>query len=104
MKKIVLFLMAITLLITSCADSKKFKRADGTEFVAHAYGWADRDTYHINGVEYEVCGGNIVWSILTCETIVGPMIFTAFGLYEPVAYKDPALQPTSCVCDTCKTK
>ena len=88
MKKIVLLLMAITLLITSCANSKKFKRADDTEFVAHPYGWIDRDSEKIPGVEYEICAGNIVWSVLTAETVVGPVLLTGIGLYEPVAYND----------------
>lgn len=95
MKKIVLFLMAITLLITSCADSKRFKRADGTEFVAHPYGWIDRDSEKIPGVEYEICAGNIVWSVLTAETVVGPVLLTGLGLYEPVAYNDTTTVSTT---------
>jgi hypothetical protein len=95
MKKIVLFLMAITLLITSCADSKRFKRADGTEFVAHPYGWIDRDSEKIPGVEYEICAGNIVWSVLTAETVVGPVLLTGLGLYEPVSYNDTSTIATT---------
>ena len=95
MKKIVLFLMAITLLITSCADSKRFKKADGTEFVAHPYGWIDRDSEKIPGVEYEICAGNIVWSVLTAETVVGPVLLTGLGLYEPVAYNDTTTVSTT---------
>ena len=95
MKKIVLFLMAITLLITSCADSKRFKRADGTEFVAHPYGWIDRDSEKIPGVEYEICAGNIVWSVLTAETVVGPVLLTGLGLYEPVSYNDTSAITTT---------
>jgi len=95
MKKLILFLLLGLVLFSSCADSKKFKRADGTEFVAHPYGWADREDYYIDGVQYEICAGNIVWSILTCETIAGPIIFTAYGLYEPVGYKDPVTSNTS---------
>ena len=89
MKKIVLFLMAAVMLLSSCADSKTFKKSDGTEFEAHAYGWIDREYAKIDGVEYEVCAGNIVWSILTCETVVGPIIITGLGLYEPVSYTEP---------------
>jgi hypothetical protein len=89
MKKIVFILMAMAILFASCADSKRFKRADGTEFVASPYGWIDRDTEKIPGVEYEICAGNIVWSVLTCETIVGPVLLTGLGLYEPVDYIEP---------------
>lgn len=97
MKKVIFVLLAMVMLFASCADSKRFKRADGTEFVASPYGWIDRDTEKIPGVEYEICAGNIVWSVLTCETIVGPVLLTGLGLYEPVAYNDPALTSKSCV-------
>jgi hypothetical protein len=30
-----------------------------------------------------------VWSVLTAETIVGPVLFTGLGLYEPVDYIEP---------------
>lgn len=89
MKKIIIFMFATIMLLASCADSKTFKKADGTEFTAHPYGWIDRNSTKIEGVEYEVCAGNIVWSILTCETVVGPIFITGWGLYEPVAYNVP---------------
>ena len=91
MKKILAFLFATALLLSSCADSKTFKRADGSEFTANAYGWIDRESEKIDGVKYEVCAGNIVWSCILCETVIGPVLLTGFGLYEPVSYTDPAL-------------
>ena len=99
MKKILTFLFATALLLSSCADSKTFKRADGSEFTANAYGWIDRESEKIDGVKYEVCAGNIVWSCILCETVIGPVLLTGFGLYEPVSYTDPALAPTLCVRD-----
>lgn len=95
MKKIIFTLLTIVMLFASCADSKKFKRADGTEFIAHPYGWIDRSSEKIPGVEYEICAGNIVWSILTAETVVGPVLFTGLGLYEPVTYNDPNVNTTT---------
>ena len=89
MKKTIIFLLAATILLVSCADPKTFKKSDGTEFTAHSYGWIDRECNKIDGVEYEVCAGNIVWSTITCETIIGPILITGFGLYEPVSYKEP---------------
>jgi hypothetical protein len=84
----IIILCSVTL-FSGCADSKTFKKSDGTEFTAHAYGWFDRDYAKIEGVEYEICAGNLVWSIFTCETIVGPIIITGVGLYEPVSYTEP---------------
>ena len=89
MKKIFIFAAIAAMVLSSCADSKTFKKADGTEFTAEPYGWFDKDDQKIEGVQYEVCAGNIVWSILTCETVVGPIILTGVGLYEPVSYIEP---------------
>ena len=91
MKKLMMILaVAIaSIAMISCADSKTFKKADGTEFTAQPYGWMDKNDYKIDGVQYEVCAGNVVWSILTAETVVGPILLTGVGLYEPVSYVEP---------------
>ena len=89
MKKIMIFAAIAAMVLSSCADSKTFKKADGTEFTAQPYGWMDKNDYKIDGVQYEVCAGNVVWSILTAETVVGPILLTGVGLYEPVSYVEP---------------
>ena len=81
MKKLLSMAAIAAIVLSSCADSTTVKKADGTEFTAQPYGWMDKDEYKIDGVEYEVCAGNIVWSVLTAETVV--------GLYEPINYVEP---------------
>ena len=92
MKKIFSILAVAILslaLFSSCADSKTFKKADGTEFIANPYGWMDKSDEKIEGVQYELCAGNIVWSIVLGETIVAPVLFTGLALWEPVSYIEP---------------
>jgi hypothetical protein len=36
------------------------------------------------GVRYEVCWGNVFWSVILCETIVVPVILVGWYLWEPV--------------------
>lgn len=74
--------------ICGCADSKTFKKSDGTEFVAKPYGWMDRED-KIEGVEYDICGGNIVLSVVLGETIIAPVLLTGLELWEPVMYNEP---------------
>ena len=81
--------IGIVLLITGgCADSKTFtiknSETEITEIKAEPYGWANSDSKRIDGVIYEVNGGNIVWSIILCETIFVPIYLTGWQLYEPV--------------------
>lgn len=93
MKYILVFLAIV--LLTSCADSQDFQ-VNGQVINAKPYGWANRDSRKIEGVVYEVNGGNIVWDIILCETIVVPIWLTGWQLYEPVAigstkFKSPGL-------------
>lgn len=87
MKKVILAVMALALLC-GCADNKTFRKSDGTEFVAKPYGWITPQD-KVEGVEYELCAGNIVWSIVLGETVIAPILFTGFALYEPVMYVEP---------------
>ena len=88
MRKVILFLFAAVLLLSSCADSKTFKKSDGTEFVANPYGWMTKEK-EVEGVNYEICTGNVVWSFVLSETIVAPVLITGLALYEPVSYNEP---------------
>ena len=74
MKKLMMILaVAIaSIAMTGCAEKKTFKRSDGTEFTAKPFGWMDKDK-EIEGVDYELCTGNIVLSVLFGETVVAPV-------------------------------
>jgi hypothetical protein len=58
--------------------------------------WHEYDTYGITNksekkdpdIEYRVIVGNVVWSIILFETIIAPIYFICFSLYEPVGVKD----------------
>lgn len=80
--------MAIVAMLFSCADSKTFKRYDGTEFTAKPYGWMDKEN-RIEGVEYELSAGDLVWSCVLGETVIVPIIMTGLYLWEPVSYEEP---------------
>ena len=90
MKKLMMILaVAIaSIAMTSCAEKKTFKKADGTEFTAKPYGWMDKEK-EIDGVEYDICTGNVVLSIIFCETVAAPVLLTGLELWEPVSYTEP---------------
>ena len=92
MKKLLIALICGVMLLSSCADSKTFKKADGTEFTANPYGWMTKEE-KIPGVEYELCSGNIVWSCILSETVIAPVLLTGVWLYEPVNYIEPNVAP-----------
>jgi hypothetical protein len=93
MKKLFAIFGALMILMASCADSMTFNTQDADTGVtqtitAEPYGWMNQHK-KIEGVEYQICVGNVVWDILLCETIVVPVVLTGVALYEPVKYTPP---------------
>jgi hypothetical protein len=92
MKKLLVFLIGISLLLISCAESKTFDTGERT-FTVEPYGWANEDARKSDSVVYEINAGNIVLDIILCETIFVPIWLTGWELYEPVALKSEYINP-----------
>ena len=82
MKKVTVLMLLMLIINISCADSKTFE-IEGKQVTVEPYGWADLDTKNEN-IRYETNVGNVVWSILLCETVVAPVVFTGWYLFEPI--------------------
>ena len=80
MKYVLTLLLALSL--CSCANEKTL---NGVTY--QPYGWADYQELKSDKVIYKACTGNIIWSVVTFETIVIPVWLTGWQLYEPVALK-----------------
>ena len=39
-------------------------------------------------IEYRLVMGNVIWSVILIETIVGTVYFVGFDLYEPIGKKN----------------
>ena len=35
-------------------------------------------------VQYEVCWGNVFWGIVLCETVIAPIYFFGFSMFNPI--------------------
>ena len=77
---IVVFLAAT---LTGCGDPKVIK---GKEIPT--YGMFNEKNNKYEGVEYRIIVGNVIWAILLCETLIAPVYFIGFSLYEPVGIDD----------------
>lgn len=88
MKKIVFLAALAVMLLASCAEKKTFTKSDGTEFTARPYGWMNKEKA-IDGVEYDLCTANVVWSCIFFETVAAPVLLTGLELWEPVSYQEP---------------
>ena len=82
MKKFITILLLLSLSLTcSCAsnmlvDGKLYKQ----------YGLFNQHVQD-DEVEYEFVWGNLVWSFVFVETIVAPVYFCGFSLWQPVGMK-----------------
>jgi len=96
----ILSLFVLLSFLTACADSKVLCFTINTctidvgkelcepyteckEF--KPYGLFDQDKRD-GRVRYEVSTGNVVWSILGCESFVIPFFLVGWYLYEPVSW------------------
>ena len=84
MKKLVLVALCV-LTLASCADSKKFN-VNGKETTVEPYGWLNPETKN-DSINYRVNIGNVILSIVFCETVVVPVLLTGDQLFEPVSKK-----------------
>jgi len=93
MKKALSLILIVTLLLVGCGQSKVI---DGKEY--KTVGLIDMNSTSPNvdndfdkEIAYEVCWGNVIWAVLLIETVVAPVYFFGFSMYNPVD-KLPATQ------------
>jgi hypothetical protein len=81
-----LFVIVLIVMFASmsmgCGDTKVIK---GTEY--DTYGLITKSEKKNPDIEYRVIVGNVVWSVILVETLIAPIYFLCFSLYEPVCLK-----------------
>lgn len=81
MKKLLLALVA-TVTLTGCTNNLHVNNR-----TFESYGLLNRDEKRSDYVCYELSVGNTLWGAALFETIVGPIYFFGFDLYEPKRLK-----------------
>ncbi len=74
--------VAASLLLSACANSRTIC---GVTY--KPYGIANADDVKNPDVEYDLVVGNLVWTVLLFETIIAPIYFLGWALFEPVGVK-----------------
>jgi hypothetical protein len=83
-KKIATVLLAITL-ATGCADNRNLNVPGKGMIEVETYGFLNEVNHVEDCVNYELSMGNVIWSVILSETLVMPVYFVGFSLYEPVS-------------------
>jgi hypothetical protein len=85
-RSLIALTVAASLLLSGCGADEKV--INGTKYAT--YGFIDKDENKNPNIQYKVSGWSIFWSIILIETIIAPVYFLGFDLYEPVGPIDPA--------------
>jgi hypothetical protein len=83
MKCLVSLILILSLLVVGCAQSKVI---NGVNY--KPYGIPNMDDRKSPKVHYEPCWGNIIWGCILCETIVAPVYFFGFSMFNPDSPKE----------------
>jgi hypothetical protein len=86
MKKLMCLLLALSFFI-SVSGCGQTKTIDGIEY--DTYGLLNENEKRNPDIAYEVIWGNVFWGCLFLETIVAPVYFFGFSLFEPVGKANP---------------
>ncbi len=84
MKKTIITLLVVvfTAFSTGCADQKNINGV-----VYDTYGIFNEKEKKNPDIEYHIVAGNVVWSIILVESIIAPVYFIGFSIYEPIGVK-----------------
>jgi hypothetical protein len=81
-KKILIVPIILLFILSSCSDAKNI---DG--IIYEPYGLFNKDEIADPKIHYALVMGNVIWGIFLWETIIGPIYFFGFDLYEPISLK-----------------
>jgi hypothetical protein len=85
MKKLVKAMIAVCCIGLLCGGCSSNKTIEGKEY--KTYGLLNQDDNKVATIQYKPCWGNIIWGAVLIETIVGPIYFFGFDMFEPVGKK-----------------
>jgi hypothetical protein len=87
MKKFLICLLVLVFIfsIIGCGESRVL---GGVEY--ETYGLFNKEEHRSSKVKYRLIMGNIIWGVILCGTIVMPIYFFGFSMYEPVRMKNKA--------------
>ena len=79
-------LATILFFLVAFAGCGNTKVIGGYEY--DTYGVFDANEKKNPDIDYEVIWGNVIWGVILFETVIAPIYFFGFSLFEPVGKKD----------------
>ena len=86
-KKLISIAVAAAITLAGCGSPAVITTVDGKAKEYPTYGWFNWNTSMSEKVCYDVSVGNVVWSIILIETVIAPVYFIGFSLFNPIGPK-----------------
>lgn len=79
MKKRFIALVLVLVLLVGCGSNMIINNKE-----YETYGLFNKEEVRSADVRYRLITGNLVWGIVLCSTVIAPVYFFGFSLYEPI--------------------
>lgn len=85
MRKFIVLIIVLSVLLAGCGRPQYFGETEKKYYPT--YGFFSGGSKKSRNVCYEVSVGNVIWSIILSETVVFPVYFVGWSIYNPVRLK-----------------
>lgn len=85
MKKLIIAITITSMLLIGCGTNMEYKGK-----LYDTYGLFNKEEVMDECIDYELIVGNVILGIFFVETIIAPIYFFGFSIYEPVGVLDHA--------------
>ncbi len=80
--KVLCICVIVLIFFAACSDSKVINDIEYDTF-----GLINQMDKKNENIQYKVCWGNVIWGVLLVETVIAPIYFFGFDMFEPVQVK-----------------
>lgn len=84
-KRVSIFIIVVLMVITTSACSKN---AIFNDVEYETYGFINKYEVRNTHIRYKIVWGNVLLGIVFFETIIAPVYFFGYDLYEPIGVKN----------------
>mgnify|MGYP001566967868 CR=1 FL=1 len=90
MKRSIAVIVALSLPLAACGKPQYLGKSDGQKVLYPTYGFLNQSSSKSKNVCYEISAGNVIWSIILIETVIAPIYFVGWDLFNPIRMKKDA--------------
>ena len=85
MKILLALIIVVSLLLVGCGQSKVINGVERKSIgMISKIAPVNMNNGYSDDVQYEVCWGNVIWGVLLFKTIIAPIYFFGFSMFNPV--------------------